>query len=267
MIKIAGADDLKKIVVINPKGGCGKTTLATNLASSYALRGFQPTIIDCDPQGYCIRWLEKRPAERPLCYGIEGHASDPRHPLEIPADSRIVIVDLPSALPVEALHAFTHLADRILLPITPSAIDVFSASRFVAELMLDVQLDRSEQKLAIVANRVKVRTLSFEMLQRFLTSLRIPMIATLRDSQVYVHAAARGLGIAELPASLVRNDLAQMSAIMHWLDRRRSRSSRARNETLTAKEQGHDDSHQQQRRTPEVGPNHDEAGQEVRGAD
>jgi chromosome partitioning protein len=266
VIRIAGADDLRKIVVINPKGGCGKTTLATNLASCYAQRGLQPTIIDCDPQGYGIRWLEKRPAERPLCYGIEGHASNAGQALELPADSRVAIIDLPSALPFEELHAATHLADRILLPITPSAIDVFSASRFVAELMLDVQLDRSERKLAIVANRVKARTLSFEMLQRFLTSLHIPIVATLRDSQVYVHAAARGLGICELPSHLVRNDLPQMSAIMRWLDRPRSGSTRARNATLTAMEQGHDYSHQQQRPVPEA-RRHEEAHQETRGAD
>lgn len=267
MIRIAGADDLKKIVVINPKGGCGKTTLATNLASSYALRGLHPTLIDCDPQGYCIRWLEKRPAERPLCYGIEGGEPVRGQAFEVPADSRVVIVDLPSALPFDTLHACTHLADRILLPITPSAIDVFSASRFVAELMLDVQLDRSERKLAIVANRVRARTLSFEMLQRFLTSLQIPIIATLRDSQVYVQAAARGLGVCELPPWLVRNDLSQINAIMHWLDRPRSGSARARRETLTTKEHGYDDSHQQQRRIPEVRRRDEEARHKTRAAD
>lgn len=237
MITIAGAGDLKKIVLINPKGGCGKTTLATNLASSYALRGFAPTIIDCDPQGYCVRWLEQRPADRPLCYGIEGYSANPGESIEVPADSGVVILDLPSSIPFEALHAYTHLADSILLPIAPSAIDVFSASRFIAELMLDVRLDRSEQKLAIVANRVRSRTRSFEMLTRFLTSLRIPMIATLRDSQIYVQAAAQGLGICELPHYLVRNDLPQIDAITRWLDR---------------KELRHGDRHQQQRPIPEA---------------
>lgn len=251
MIKIAGADGLKKIVLINPKGGCGKTTLATNLASFYALRGSRPTIIDCDPQGYCVRWLEQRPADRPLCYGIEGYSADPPEPIEVPSDSGVVIVDLPSAIPSEDLHAYTYLADSILLPIAPSAIDVFSASRFIAELMLDVQLDRSEQKLAIVANRVKSRTRSFEMLRKFLTSLRIPMIATLRDSQVYVHAAAQGLGICELPPYLVRNDLPQMNAITRWLDR---------------KELRHGDRYQQQRRIPEGATHAQEKRDEGRNA-
>jgi chromosome partitioning protein len=228
VIKVAGANDLQKIVVINPKGGCGKTTLATNLASLYALRGSPPTIIDCDPQGYCIRWLEQRPAESPICYGIEGFAAKPGETLDVPSDSRVAIIDLPSAISFDDLHAYTHLADSVLLPVVPSAIDVFSASRFIAELMLDVQLDRREQKLAIVASRVKSRTKSFEMLKRFLTSLRIPMIATLRDSQIYVRAAAQGLGVCELPAYLVRNDMPQLSAIAHWLDRPRSPMARER---------------------------------------
>ena len=226
MIRIAGADDLKKIVVINPKGGCGKTTLATNLAGAYALRESPPTLIDCDPQGFCIRWLEQRPAERPVCYGIDANTIDDAQPIELPSDSKVVIIDLPAGTPVEDFHSWTHLADRVLLPVVPSAIDVFSASRFIAELMLDAQLDRSQQKLAIVANRVNSRTKSFEMLKRFLASLQIPLVATLRDSQVFVQAAASGLGICELPSYLVKNDLPQMNAIIRWLDKPRTRVAR-----------------------------------------
>jgi chromosome partitioning protein len=236
VIRIANSHDLHKIVIINPKGGCGKTTLSTNLASYYALRGPPPTIIDCDPQGFCIRWLEKRPADRPTCYGIEGYLPDGTGSddiFEIPRDSNVAIIDLPAAIQPKDLHAYTYMADSILLPIVPSAIDVFSASRFVAELMLDMQLDRREQKLAIVANRVRSRTRSFEMLKRFLTSLKIPMIATLRDSQVYVHAAEKGLGIAEMPAHLVRHDLPGLTAIVQWLDRPRA-GKREASEVRTA---------------------------------
>ena len=271
MIRIAGSDDLHKVVLINPKGGCGKTTLATNLASFFALRGSQPTIIDCDPQGYCIRWLEKRPSDRAGCYGIEGYAANAKEPIEVPPDSKLAIIDLPAAIPYADLHAYTHMADSILLPIVPSAIDVYAASRFVAELMLDVQLDRNERKLAIVANRVNSRTRSYEMLKRFLTSLRIPMIATLRDSQVYVHAAASGLGIFELPSHLVKNDLPQFSAITQWLDRPRSRPSAERERESPAadvprdyKEYRYNDSDQQQRRFGESGTGRQDTREEER---
>ncbi len=225
MIKIAGLDSLHKIVVLNPKGGCGKTTLSTNLASLYAHSGIVPTLVDLDPQGYCIRWLEKRPAELPEVYGIQidaGAADDSQDARpEIPSDAGLVIIDLPAAIPDAQLHAYTYIADSVLLPIVPSEIDVYSAARFIAELLLDVQLDRREQKLAIVANRVKSRTRSYRMLLRFLSSLKIPMIATLRDSQNFVHACAHGIGVCEMPQYRVKEDVEQIRAIVRWLDKRR----------------------------------------------
>ena len=187
MISIAGADNLHKIVVLNPKGGCGKTTLATNLASFYALRGPPPTLVDCDPQGFCLRWLDKRSPQRPAIHGIDGHSEAPDAglwELAIPPDSSAVIIDLPAAIPHQRLHHYTYLADSVLLPVMPSPIDIFAATRFIAELLLDVQLDRREQKLAIVANRVRSRTKSYRMLMRFLSSLKIPVLATLRDRRL-----------------------------------------------------------------------------------
>ena len=240
MIGITGADDLHKIVILNPKGGCGKTTLATNLAGFYALRGPPPTLIDCDPQGFSLRWLEKRPAGRPPIHGVRGYPErlDTAEPpcLQAHPDSTIAIVDLPAAIPHERLHAYTYIADSLLLPIQPSEIDVFSATRFVAELLLDVQLDRSERRLAIVANRVRSNTVSYQMLRRFLGSLKIPMIAALRDSQVYVHAAARGIGVCELPMHKIKNDTPQIAAIAAWLDKRRTAARAQRTVTMVQRQ-------------------------------
>jgi chromosome partitioning protein len=218
------ADGLQKIVVLNPKGGCGKTTLATNLASLYAVRGPPPTLVDGDPQGFSTRWLEKRPAHRPPIHGLrlDGAAFSAAAPL-VPrahAESRTVIVDLPAAVPHEQLHAYTYLADQVLLPILPSDIDIYAATRFIAELLLDVQLDRREQKLAIVANRVRSHTKSYQALMRFLGSLKIPLIASLRDSQNYVQASSLGIGVCELPAYRAEADVAALGAIVGWLDRR-----------------------------------------------
>jgi len=225
MSSTTGAGGLHKIVVLNPKGGSGKTTLATNLASFYAQRGSPPTLVDCDPQGFCLRWLEKRPADRPAIHGMKGDGeglyASALLTLKGHPDSSVMIIDLPAAIPYERLHAFTYVADSILLPIQPSAIDIHAGTRFIAELLLDAQLDRNERRLAIVANRVKERTKSFSMLMRFLTSLRIPMIASLRDSQNFVYAADQGLGICEMPPHRVKNDLAQLNAIVSWLDNRR----------------------------------------------
>jgi chromosome partitioning protein len=230
-MSIAGGDDLHRIVVLNPKGGSGKTTLSTNLASIYALRKPPPTLIDCDPQGFCSRWLDRRTPDRPPIYGIDafrtgvsGSPTTAASVLEqIPSDSRVAIFDLPAAISLDELYTHTHFADSILIPIVPSEIDIHSAAQLISELLLDVQLDRRDNKLAIVANRVRANTRSYQMLRRFLSSLKIPVISALRDSQAYVQAAADGVGICEMPPYRVRDDLISWKAILSWLDHWQSR--------------------------------------------
>ena len=226
MININGLDNLHKIVVVNPKGGSGKTTLATNLASICAQRGSTPTLVDCDPQGFSMRWLEKRPTTRPVVHGIDAYASEEPLAAQVKPESSALIFDLPAAIPNEYLHNYTYTADSILIPIMPSAVDVYSATRFIAELLLDQQLDRREQRLVIVANRVRSNTKSYQMLKSFLTSLEIPLIAVLRDSQNFVHAIAQGIGICELPYYRNKNDIQQIDEIFTWLGRRRAQMRR-----------------------------------------
>ena len=216
--------DLHRILVLNPKGGSGKTTVATNLASIYALREPPPTLIDCDPQGFCTRWLEKRGDHPAKIHGIFAPDAQPSEVLNsehsIPSESKHLIFDLPAAIPLDTLYAYTHLVDSILIPIAPSAIDVHAATRLIAELLLDVQLDRRENKIAIIANRVKSNTRSFQMLKRFFSSLDIPVVSVLRDSQSYVAASAVGLGICDLPLYRVRDELIAWKALLSWLDAR-----------------------------------------------
>jgi chromosome partitioning protein len=216
-----------KIVVLNPKGGAGKTTLATNLASYYATTGPPPTLIDYDPMGYSMRWLDRRADERPPIRGIAAFESpasvDEKPGLGIWPESRQVIVDLPAAVRHDQIHDLTYDAGSILIPVLPSAIDTYSASRFIAELLLNVQIDRRDRQLAVVANRTRQNTRSYRMLMKFLTSLRIPMITELRDSQSYVQAAAAGIGVCEMPAHRVRKDIPAIEAIVRWLDQWRMR--------------------------------------------
>ncbi len=220
-------DNLHKIVVLNPKGGSGKTTLATNLASFYARRGPPPTLIDCDPRGYSVRWLNNRSAKLPKVYGVAAyeHCTRTGRDAELHAwpGSKQLIVDLPAGLPEEQLYYQTYDADSILIPVMPSEIDIYSAATFIADLLLVAQFDRRKHNLAIVANRTREHTRSLRMLMRFLTSLEIPIVARLRDSQNFVHAAAQGIGIYEMPAYRVRKDIEQMDAIISWLDNRRMR--------------------------------------------
>ncbi len=218
-------DDLNKIVILNPKGGCGKTTLATNLASYFALRGPTPTLIDCDPKGYTEQWLERRPT---ASRKIKGIASDEfvlhgnrNWPFRTLKEAGAVIIDTPAALGRREISELTYDADCILVPILPSKFDVHVTTNFIAELLLLTDFDLP---VAVVANRTRQNTKSLEMLMRILANLETPTIAVLRDSQNYVHAAAHGLGIYEMPHFRVRQDLEQMALIIDWLDQQLMRT-------------------------------------------
>ena len=212
-----------KIAVLHTKGGCGKTTLATNLASAFATSGPPPTLLDHDPNGFALRWLEKRPISRHEIVGVAaGEEITPRAANRlVDPQSDVVIADLPAGLSLNALYLQVHDADSILIPVLPSEIDMYSTARFIHRLLLDVQFDASESLLGIVANRVRRNTNSYAMLSRFLARLEIPLVATLRDSQSFVQAAARGLGIFDLAPYRVRPERESVTTIVDWINRRR----------------------------------------------
>ena len=219
--------NLHKIVVLNPKGGCGKTTLATNIAAYYAMRGPAPTLVDFDTQGFSMRWLHKRSDNCPQIYGVNAYQKTMQgrqtvH-LQTRPDTEKLIIDLPAAIGPDELQDVTYDAGSILIPVLPSNIDVNCASRFIADLLLVGQIDRRDRQVAIVANRTRANTKGYRMLLRFLTSLQIPLIAVLRDSQNYVHAAGQGIGICEMPAYKVQKDLPHLKLIINWLDQWRVR--------------------------------------------
>lgn len=216
-------DNLKQIVILNPKGGCGKTTLATNLACHLALSGSRPLLIDNDPKGYTTRWLETRPHDRLPVMGMTCAASNDVAEHQVPQIPRHIdtaIIDTPAALGEREITLLTHGADCILVPVLPSAFDVHSSTRFVADLLVMTEFERP---VAVIANRTRQNTNSLDMLLRALTSFDTPTIAVLRDSQNYVHAASAGLGICELPYSRVKQDLQQFTQIVDWLDQQLTR--------------------------------------------
>jgi chromosome partitioning protein len=219
MVTAAYRDDLNKIVILNPKGGCGKTTLATNLASYFALRGPPPTLVDTDPGGYSARWLERRSPDRPRVNGIASNNFAMRGkrtwPFRTPKDAGAIIIDTPAALDRREISQLTYDADCILIPILPSRFDIDVTTNFIAELLLLTELDCP---VAVVANRTRKNTRSLAMLQRILTSLETPTIAVLRDTQNFEHAANLGLGIYEMPHHKVKQEIAQIDLVVDWLD-------------------------------------------------
>lgn len=223
-------DNLNRIVILNPKGGCGKSTLATNIAACYAQRGPTPAIMDYDPQGSTIGWLERRPRELPAVHGIAAYKKSMQATrswqLRVPNETVNLLVDSPASINHDDLRELTRDSTSILVPVLPSSMDIHAASRCIADLLLVAKVDRRDRKLAVVANRTRKNTKSFAKLMRFLDSLGIPIIAVLRDSQNFVHAAEQGMGLCEMQPSRVKADMEQLDKIMRWLDawpeRRRS---------------------------------------------
>ena len=222
MLITPNRENLNKIVVINPKGGCGKTTLATNLASYYARTGPVPTIMDCDSQGSTMSWIERRPANLPEIHGIAAYKRTMQATrswqLRVPQETSNLIIDSPASITHEDLREVTRDACSVLVPVLPSSIDIHAASRCIADLLLVAKIDRRDRKLAVVANRTRKNTKSFDKLMHFLDSLGIPIVAVLRDSQNFIFAAEHGIGICEMPPHKVRKDMEQIEKIVEWLD-------------------------------------------------
>ncbi len=220
-----------RILVLNPKGGSGKSTLVTNLAACYAQRDSTPVVMDYDPQGSTTAWLERRPADLPRIHGIVAYKKSMQATrswqLRVPEDTLNLIVDSPAGITHDDLRELTRDACSILVPVLPSAMDIHAASRCIADLLLVAKVDRNERKLAVVANRTRKHTKSYANLMRFLDSLGIPIIAVLRDTQNFVHSAEQGVGIHEMPESRVQPDRQQLDNIVRWLDGWEERRRRA----------------------------------------
>lgn len=220
-----------KIVILNPKGGCGKSTIATNIAACYASRGMSPALMDFDRQASSIAWLQRRPTDLPQIHGIDAHKKSMQATrswqLRVPSDVRTLIVDSPASVTHDDLRELTRDSSSILVPVLPSPMDIHAASRCIADLLLVAKVNRNERKLAVVANRTRKNTKSFAQLMRFLDSLGIPIVAVLRDTQNFVYSAEHGIGVHEMQPSRVRPDVKQIDTLVDWLDRWEDRRKRA----------------------------------------
>ena len=211
-----------KIVVLNPKGGSGKTTIATNLAAYYASHGQFPALQDLDAQASSTRWLAKRKDSQSRIHGVSPFNVPAKvtrtFAMRIPPEVERIVVDTPAAINKHQFIEFTRGADRILIPVLPSDIDIQAVTRCIADLLLHAKIQRSENRIAVVANRVKRNTVIFRSLMRFLDSLKIPVIAVLRDSQNYIRAAESGVGLHEMKGSRFRVDQAHWTSLVDWLE-------------------------------------------------
>jgi chromosome partitioning protein len=214
---------MQRIVVLNPKGGSGKTTIAINLASYYATRQQSPVLMDFDPQGSSLRWVKKRQPAQPQIHVIpafDKNAGTTRSfQLRVPGTATHVIVDTPAALDSPRMPDITRDAHKILVPVLPSDIDIHACSRCIRDLLLVAKIRREDERIGVIANRVRRNTLTYQSLIKFLQTLGIPIIATIRDSQNYVRAAELGIGVHEMKSYIAREDVEQWVPLVDWLEK------------------------------------------------
>lgn len=211
---------MRHILVTNSKGGCGKSTIATNLAAYYADEGYATVLADYDPQGSALSWLDERPETAAAITGLAGYDDGLRH---LPRNADVLIIDSAAGSHGPELTELVRHAETILVPVLPSPIDIRAATDFIAELLDRGKVARRQAKVGVIANRVKENTLIFEELDEYLEKLKVPYLAALREAQNYIRAYQRGLGIHELPPYLAWPDWEQWDPIIEWLDSRRSR--------------------------------------------
>jgi chromosome partitioning protein len=215
---------MRHILVLNTKGGCGKSTIATSLAAYYAIRDERVALVDYDRQASSLDWLQRRPENRPPITGVAGF-NDGFRP--VPRNTDVVVIDAPAGCHGRELTELVRHAETIVVPVLPSTIDIVASAKFIDALQEVGKVERREVKLAVVGNRVREVTLIAQELDDYLGKLKMPYVTKLREAQNYVRAYTRGLGIHELPEYLAWPDWEQWKPLVSWLNSKRSQPKAA----------------------------------------
>jgi chromosome partitioning protein len=210
---------MRSIMVLNSKGGSGKSTVSTNLASYFSSQGKKVVIADFDPQSSSLEWLSDRPSGRNLITGIDASKGNFRSP----RNADYVIYDTPAAISANEIGHYLRRAQSVIIPVLPSPIDMRAATPFIQKVLANGRVIRKECRVALIANRCKENTNVYHQLNGYLKKVRkAPFISVLRETQNYNRASEKGQGIFELPPYLVARDLDQWEPIIKWLGSKRS---------------------------------------------
>jgi chromosome partitioning protein len=213
---------MRHVMVMNSKGGCGKSTLATNIASYFASQGYKVALADYDPQRTSLDWLSVRPEDLPKITPIDACEDGLRG---VARDTEVLVIDAPARTHGAEMNELVRRAETILVPVMPSPIDMKACAHFMSDLLELGRVQREQARLAVVANRVRENTILYEELDQYLGKLKVPYLSSLRQSTNYLRAFQRGMGIFELPEYLAWPDWKQWEPITKWLESKRSQPS------------------------------------------
>jgi chromosome partitioning protein len=222
MVLLEGEMRTNTTLVINPKGGSGKTTIATNLASYFAVNGSSTAIMDYDPQGSSLNWLRSRPANAPRIHGANAAPARGLRlrsiDMRVPEDTRQLIIDGFAGASGLVLQEMLARANCILIPVAPSPIDIHATANFIRDLLLSGSIRARKLRIAVVANRVRSSMPVYQPLERFLNSLSLKLVTRVGDSDVYLKAAETGVGIFEMDFASSASERQQFLPIVEWVE-------------------------------------------------
>lgn len=213
------------VLIANSKGGCGKTTLSTNLCAYFTSQGVATVLRDYDPQGSSLHWHQLRKGQsglKPVRQVVDANKQamgmTQSFLLRLQRDTEVVIMDTPAGLELNRLRELVMKADSIVIPVMPSASDIHAAAHFIELLLLQARAKSLSKRIGVVANRVRQGTDTYTKLKRFLNCLDLPFLAQIRDSQTYADAGHQGMGIMEMEQNKHWQYRADWQPLLDWLD-------------------------------------------------
>ncbi len=203
---------MKAILIANPKGGSGKTTLSTNIAGYLASRGHHVALLDLDRQKSAMLWLAQRSGDLPVIWPLNSEGEPDRK------DADWLVIDSPAALHGKNLDHALKLVHRVVVPIAPSLYDIQASYDFLQGLSEMKAARKGRVQVGVVGMRMAPRTRAAATLEQFLQQLDLPVLAYLREAQIYVNAAFEGKSIFDMAPAQAAHDIEQWATLLGWLE-------------------------------------------------
>lgn len=211
------------IMVVNSKGGSGKTTLTTNLAGFYASQKQTTVIKDYDPQGSSMEWLKHRPYTMGKIHGLSAHKASSlfvtrAFSMRLPSETERLIIDTPAGVDLKRFSSAVKTVDKILIPVSPSAIDIRATAMFIHELHKFKRMHRFEAEIGIVANRADINSPAYHSMKKIFNNLDMRFIAALSQNDSYMRAAELGVSLLELDHPSIQKDREEWAPLVNWIE-------------------------------------------------